>query len=210
MFDVHPAHGSAHAWRDFLFHIATISAGLLLALGLERLVDYTHHRSQLSSARLALAAELDANREIADFNLAAALEKDLQMLRALPEAPTRDTLKFEWKVKWPSDAAWQVARQDGSIGLMARDELTLDVYLYDVIDYEMRNLDAVAQQLDRARVLWERSTSAPRTARDVGDLAAATTEASARTRYLADLLELQRASFARSRPAPAAATAPAR
>ena len=133
MFDVHPVHGSAHTWRDFLFHIATISFGLLLALGLERLVDYAHHRNQLSSARLAFAAELDADREIVDFNIvaaqriAAALEKNLQTLRALPEAPSRDALKFEWKVKWPSDAIRQVVRQDGTIGRMPREELKLNV-----------------------------------------------------------------------------------
>jgi len=74
----------------------------------------------------------------------------------------------------------------------------------------MRNVDAVAQQLDRARVVRERIASAPRTPREVDELAAATTEASARTRYLADLLELQRASFARARPLPAAAAVPSR
>ena len=216
MFDVHPVHGAAHSWRDFLFHIATISAGLLLALGLERLVEYAHHRSQLSDARLALAAELATNAEIVDFNLAAAqriaaaLEKDLQTLRTLPEATPRDALSYEWKVKWPSDAAWQVVRQDGSLGLMPRDELHLYVYLYEGIDYEMRNLDAVAQQVDRARAIWERVAAGPRAGRDIEELVAATTEASARTRYLTNLLELEQASLARARAHPAAAAGPSR
>ena len=51
MLDVQAPHGRIHGWRDFLIHIVAIAIGLLLALGLEQIVQYTHERRELSVAR---------------------------------------------------------------------------------------------------------------------------------------------------------------
>ena len=56
MLDVHPPHASPLTWRDFLLHIASITVGLLIAIGLEQRVEYFHHRQQVSETRRALAA----------------------------------------------------------------------------------------------------------------------------------------------------------
>jgi hypothetical protein len=55
MLDVHAPHGPTHSWQDFLGHIAAIAIGLLLALALEKLVEYVHERHQLTEARRELA-----------------------------------------------------------------------------------------------------------------------------------------------------------
>ena len=55
MLDVHPLHAAAHLWKDFLVHIATISVGLLIAIGLEQTVEWLHHRHQLREVREQLA-----------------------------------------------------------------------------------------------------------------------------------------------------------
>jgi hypothetical protein len=57
MLDVHPPHESAHSWKDFLLHIATIVVGLLIAVGLEQTVEAVHHRSQRSELREPLERE---------------------------------------------------------------------------------------------------------------------------------------------------------
>ena len=46
MLDVHPPHAAAHTWKDFLIHIATITIGLLIAIGLEQTVELFHHHHQ--------------------------------------------------------------------------------------------------------------------------------------------------------------------
>lgn len=206
MYDVHAVHSGSHTWRDFVFHIATIAVGLLLALGLERLVEHLHHRSQLADARAGLRAELDANLKVVETNIAEAtritneLDNDLKILRAEPGSPggQLEALKYEWNVRWPRDGAWQAFKQDGSLGLMPPDERQNYVYLYEAVDYEMRNLDAVAQQIDRAATLAE-ALRPPLKAADVDALRGATIEAKARVRYLLELLELARkAQIARS------------
>jgi hypothetical protein len=44
MLDVHPAHHAASSWKEFFIHIATIVLGLLIAVGLEQIGEYFHHR----------------------------------------------------------------------------------------------------------------------------------------------------------------------
>ena len=61
MLDVHAPHQSIHTWRDFLIHIATISIGLLIAVGLEQTVEYLHHRHQVADLREALRIEREQN-----------------------------------------------------------------------------------------------------------------------------------------------------
>ena len=50
MLDVHPPHNPTHTWRDFFIHIATIVIGLLIAIGLEQLVERIHHSNQAREA----------------------------------------------------------------------------------------------------------------------------------------------------------------
>jgi len=38
--DVHPPHGAIHGWRDFFVHLIVITLGLLIALGLEGIVEW--------------------------------------------------------------------------------------------------------------------------------------------------------------------------
>jgi hypothetical protein len=33
MLDIHAPHGGIHTWKDFFIHIATITIGLLIAIG---------------------------------------------------------------------------------------------------------------------------------------------------------------------------------
>ena len=62
MIKVHPPHENVHTLKQFLIHIAAITIGLLIAIGLEQTVVYFHHRQQLQEARRELTAELEDNR----------------------------------------------------------------------------------------------------------------------------------------------------
>ena len=59
LLDVHPPHEPVHGWRDFLLHIITI--GLLIALGLEGLVEWQHHRHLVHEAEVSLHNEIENN-----------------------------------------------------------------------------------------------------------------------------------------------------
>ncbi len=89
MLDVHPAHHAASTWRDFFIHIATIVLGLLIAIGLEQIVEYFHHRHLAHQAREQLLIERTQNETSNEFNIFATqrhqthLKRDLAILRAI-------------------------------------------------------------------------------------------------------------------------------
>jgi hypothetical protein len=43
MLDVHASHAAVRSWKDFFIHIATITIGLLIAIGLEQSIEFFHH-----------------------------------------------------------------------------------------------------------------------------------------------------------------------
>lgn len=46
MLEVHAPHEAIQTWKSFFIHIATIVIGLLIAVGLEQMVEFFHHRHQ--------------------------------------------------------------------------------------------------------------------------------------------------------------------
>jgi hypothetical protein len=58
--DVNVPHPT-QTWKDFFIHVGTICVGLLIAVSLEQMVEYIHHRSEVAEARRALAVERKLN-----------------------------------------------------------------------------------------------------------------------------------------------------
>lgn len=89
MLDVHAPHQTVHTWKDFLIHISAIAIGLLLALALEKLVEYIHERHQLTDARRELAMEVADNRRTWAINVIETsrirqeLDADLKIIQAV-------------------------------------------------------------------------------------------------------------------------------
>ena len=58
---------AAHSWREFLTEIGTITCGILIALGLEGVVERSHHRHAAREAKSNLVREVtDNHRELPD------------------------------------------------------------------------------------------------------------------------------------------------
>src|SRR6266481_9880689 len=142
MLEVHPPDENVHSWRQFFIHIVAITIGLLIAIGLEQTVVYFHHRHQLQEARGELAAELESNRRVVHINLEATrkltadLDANMALLRAPPISPSDIRSKLVYGLGnfyWPKDGTWQAVKQNGSLGLMAHDELHYYVYIYEDI-----------------------------------------------------------------------------
>ena len=58
--DVHKPH-AAKNWREFLVEIGTIVVGILIALGLEQVIESIHDRTIADEAREAVRAEVEEN-----------------------------------------------------------------------------------------------------------------------------------------------------
>lgn len=142
MLDVHAPHHALHAWRDFFVHLATISLGLLIALGLEATVEWLHHRHQVAETREALQHEREQNHKqfAADtdgFWLdAAVLQNNLLVLDFLREHPGAKPSQLPgvpiWSVSYKGmeDSAWKAANQTGVVAYMPQDEVVRNEELY--------------------------------------------------------------------------------
>ena len=64
MLEVHPPHQAPHTWKDFFIQIATITIGLLIAIGLEQTVEYFHHRYQAREMAARLHEESLQNHQL--------------------------------------------------------------------------------------------------------------------------------------------------
>jgi len=142
MLDVHPPHEAAHTWKDFFIHIATITVGLLIAIGLEQTVEYLHHQHQIREAREALEHEREANRHHMEANsrhwleTSAALRNDLLVLEAIRQHPGLPQTELPGELtgaQYPflSDrAVWDAAVQNNIVRLMPLKEANQDQKFY--------------------------------------------------------------------------------
>jgi hypothetical protein len=122
MLDVHAPHRTVHTWKDFLVHIAAISIGLLIALGLEATVEWVHHKHQAQQALELLKQEIDRNRialkndkrstDMGERNHRAAIAV-LQRLRS-STLRADDRLVFVRKFDSLNSTAWKVVHESGA------------------------------------------------------------------------------------------------
>lgn len=123
--DVHPPHGAIHGWRDFFVHLIIITLGLLIALGLEGVVEWGHNKHLVHTAEANLRAELIANRKTLAQDLRllnqgqTQMESDLLILATYKAADHAGReLTFRWEWNGPGSAAWDTARNTGAVALM--------------------------------------------------------------------------------------------
>jgi hypothetical protein len=162
--DVHPPHKSTHTWKDFFIHLATIVVGLLIAVGLEQTVEYTHHRHQLAEAREALRNERDANREAFADDVGetrrqtAAMLNNLVVLRYLQQHPGTAQDKLPGILVWHAyrpvyaDSAWKTAQQSGVTALMPQSEVRANDILYELLEKLDTVFDTVFPEVLRGRI----------------------------------------------------------
>jgi hypothetical protein len=130
MLEVHAPHPSIRTWKDFLIHIATITIGLLIAVGLEQSVEALHHRHQREQLE-------DQMRDVFESNLKRN-EKTFQQLKAqhayLAElrtaisarlhgqptmaAPAANDERMAAFPTSPSLAPYEAAKENGTVALL--------------------------------------------------------------------------------------------
>jgi len=159
MLDVHPPHHSVQGWRDFFIHLATITIGLLIALGLEASVEWMHHCREVCETRAALRHELQENRAHFAANTAhfrgesAILQKNLLVLRFLQHHPGTPPSQLPGTIQWNisytrmEDSAWKTASQTGITALMPQEEVRKTAELYGFYERMDRSHEEEADAL---------------------------------------------------------------
>ena len=140
MLDVHAPHQTVHTWKDFWVHLATISIGLLIAIGLEQSVEAFHRLHERHRLEQDLQLEAKKNLILMDIDYQSfdLTRPWLIQLRTKAEEMRESTgkLKFVYplapKTKglwWPDAPYWNTAKESAEVGLLPRDEAGM----YDLV-----------------------------------------------------------------------------
>lgn len=143
MFDVHALKEKVESFRDFLLHILTITIGLLIALALEGLVEWRHHRNLVREAEASLRGEITQNRQVMEgiykeIDAAQAkLDQDLRVLdrlrtqTAAQTAAEHASIELAFHISGFNDVAWKTAQNTGALNYMPYGEVQAFSGIYD-------------------------------------------------------------------------------
>ncbi len=177
MIDVHPPHEPIHGWRDFLLHLATITIGLLIALSLEGLVEWQHHRHLVHEAEASLSTEIKSNESrLADVlagvrKQQATLKQDVVILDQLikdPKSNAHQQMSISFRIVGFDSVSWKTAQNTGALAYMPYDRAQQYAGIYNLQD----ELDLAQKQGARDAILSVGSFLNA----DVTELAAATAQ----------------------------------
>ena len=162
--EVHAPDHAIHTWRDFFIHIATITIGLLIAIGLEQTVEWFHHRHIVHQARENIRREIAQNEKQCAEDIgylqadAGRMKANLETGRELRTHPQAlghgGHLNFLLSWSSLSESAWNSARDSGALTYMPTDEV--QVYADTYTQQELVNTTAVGifdKQIDVAATL---------------------------------------------------------
>lgn len=164
MLDVHAPHNPVHSWREFLIHVAVISVGLLIALGLEQTAEMVRHRHEVAETREALRLELAVDRrayaeQVQEFRRqTAALLNNITVLEYIQQHPGSSEEQLPGILVWHairgglSDSAWRTAQQTSVTALMPQEEVRSYATLYARIEQVDHSFDAIWAAITRARL----------------------------------------------------------
>lgn len=139
--DVHAPHEPVHSWKDFAIHLSIVTIGLFIALMLEGLVEYVHHRHVVAEARANIRQEIEVDHEAAQADLVVlqksidTLKANVQTIHALSKHPKTFHGSLANTISFDSfdDAAWRTARDTGALSYMPYQEVQRysDLYMME-------------------------------------------------------------------------------
>lgn len=150
------ASGAVVNWRDFFVQLVIVTAGVLIALLLQGLVDWTGDRALVREARANIRQELQDNLREVDDEIAglkrrqANLENALQLINDLLASGKSNINQIDIgsSLAGLSSASWRSAERTGALALMEYRHVQALSMVYDAQDLyvaqQRRSLERVA------------------------------------------------------------------
>lgn len=159
--EIHAPHGPVHSFKEFLTHIAIITIGILIALGLEQSIEWMHNRHIVQEARTNIVAEMKANQHELHENLPRLKDNEELLRRTLTyvnqlkdhKKTNEPDIKLNLNFFFLQDTSWNTALSTGALGLMPYDEVQDFAFFYGL----QKKLDGLEYELERS---WLQMSSA--------------------------------------------------
>ena len=139
--------------KDVLMHLAIVTTGILIALSLEGLLEWRHHRNLAQEARENIRSELRDNKLAVDelIKEAPALRKQQEkamtvVIAAIAHQKHEQSMTIGWRLKALSDSSWRTAQSVGALSFMSYGEVKKYTPVYtlqsEVLREQQATLDA--------------------------------------------------------------------
>lgn len=146
---------------DYVFQFITITAGVLIALLINGLVEWTSNRELVADARATIAQELAANKNDLDASLAGMADENKRLDDAVKFASdmlaakktTVNELRLNLNLSDLSSTAWLTAARTGALGHMTHEEVQRYSRLYDLQDLFSAQQRRMLEQLGSASAI---------------------------------------------------------
>jgi hypothetical protein len=141
--EIHAPHEPVRSLRDFLYHMLTVVLGILIALALEGLVEWNHHRHVVNETKESLASEIRINQTRLSVGLALAPKAEQRLHAVIQLAETRQTshnapsvpLDLSFGIFPLNSTSWTTAQFSGALPLMDPPDVQKYARLYTVQEH---------------------------------------------------------------------------
>jgi hypothetical protein len=131
---------SRHTLGEYVFQLITITAGVLIALAIDGLVEWKHNRDLVREATATITREITDNRAALERHLSEAdareneTDNTLQLVKELLDTKASDIkqLGLSFHLSTLSSAAWQSAERTGAVAHMEYADVQKYAKLYNV------------------------------------------------------------------------------
>jgi hypothetical protein len=136
--EIHAPHGHVQSFRDVAVHLAIVTVGILIALGLEQAVEWYHHRELANEARETILSELRNNKTTLDRQLTNFPRFRADAVKAfhfISDYKAHGKTNIQWTGAFYYSAplrttSWSTAQTLGSLALMPYAEVEKFATLY--------------------------------------------------------------------------------
>jgi prefoldin subunit 5 len=171
--EIHAPEKPIHTRKEFMFHMFTVVLGILIALALDGMVTWAHHRILVREARANIATELRNNRETIQKAVPEiqARQKQLQEMIATIDAVEKSRklpaghLGYNYASYELYSTAWKTASVSGAVTHMEYDQLKDYTDAYDLqqdfLTVQAQGFASVGDLAAALRVLDQDLTKVP-------------------------------------------------
>jgi hypothetical protein len=158
--EIHAPERPVTSLKEFLVHIGIVTIGILIALSLEGLLEWHHHRELVKEARANIASEIQDNRKELDYfikNAPQARKDQEQALQLIGNVLAHQSLGAHASLHLVANLAdlnstsWATAQAVGALSFMEYGEVKRYARIYQLqeefLRLQQKNLDIVTSAL---------------------------------------------------------------
>ena len=158
--EIHAPEGPILSLKEFFVHIGIVTIGILIALSLEGLLEWRHHRELVAEARANITSEIQDNRKELDYFIKNAPQAQRDHEQALQfigkvlahrDLGTHASLRLVAHLSELNSTSWTTAQAVGALSFMEYGEVKKYARVYQLqeefLRLQQKDLDTVASAL---------------------------------------------------------------